>query len=44
MSIFDQRTAKVLATICAFVAVGAFLYEVRHTLVVILFAGSSLTY
>src|SRR5664280_2627737 len=38
MSIFDQRTAKVLATICAFVAVGAFLYEVRHTLVVILFA------
>jgi predicted PurR-regulated permease PerM len=38
MSIFDQRTAKVLATICAFVAIGVFLYEVRHTLVVILFA------
>ena len=38
MSIFDQRTAKVLATICAFVAIGVFLYEVRHTLIVILFA------
>ncbi len=38
MSIFDPRTAKVLATICAFVAVGAFLYGVRHTLIVILFA------
>ena len=38
MSVFDQRTAKVLATICAFVAIGIFLYEVRHTLVVILFA------
>ena len=38
MSIFDQRTAKVLATICAFVAIGAFLYGVRHTLIVILFA------
>ena len=38
MSIFDQHTARVLATICAFVAVGAFLYGVRHTLVVILFA------
>jgi predicted PurR-regulated permease PerM len=38
MSVFDQRTAKVLATICAFVAIGVFLYEVRHTLVVILFA------
>jgi len=38
MSIFDQRTARVLATICAFVAIGAFLYEVRNTLVVILFA------
>lgn len=38
MSIFDQRTAKVLAIICVFVAIGAFLYEVRHTLVVILFA------
>jgi predicted PurR-regulated permease PerM len=38
MSIFDQRTARVLATICAFVAIVAFLYGVRHTLVVILFA------
>jgi predicted PurR-regulated permease PerM len=38
MSIFDQRTARVLATICAFVAIGAFLYAVRHTLVAILFA------
>ena len=38
MSIFDQRTAKVLGTICAFVAIGAFLYGVRHTLVAILFA------
>src|SRR5664279_4079197 len=38
MSIFDQHTARVLATICAFVAIGAFLYGVRHTLVVILFA------
>jgi predicted PurR-regulated permease PerM len=34
----DQHTARVLATICAFVAIGAFLYGVRHTLVVILFA------
>ena len=38
MSVFDQRTAKVLATVCAFVAISVFLYEVRHTLVVILFA------
>ncbi len=38
MSIFDQRTAKVLATICAFVASGAFLYGVSHTLIAILFA------
>ena len=38
MSIFDQRTARVLATTCAFVAIGAFLYGVRHTLVAILFA------
>jgi predicted PurR-regulated permease PerM len=38
MSIFDQRTAKALATICAFVAIGAFLYGVRHTLIIILFA------
>ncbi len=38
MPIFDHRTAKVLATIFAFVAIGAFLYAVRHTLVAILFA------
>ena len=38
MAIFDQRTAKVLGTICACVAIGAFLYGVRHTLVAILFA------
>jgi predicted PurR-regulated permease PerM len=38
MSIFDQHTARVLATICAFVAIVAFLYGVRHTLVAILFA------
>ena len=35
---FDPRTAKVLATICAFVAIAALLVGVRHTLVVILFA------
>ena len=38
MSIFDQHTARVLATICAFVAIVAFLYGVRHALVAILFA------
>ena len=38
MSIFDRHTARVLATICALAAVGAFLYAVRHTLVVMLFA------
>ena len=38
MSIFDKRTAKVLTTVCAFVAIGALLYGVRHTLVIILFA------
>lgn len=38
MSIFDRHTARVLATICALVAVGAFLYGVRHTVVVMLFA------
>jgi predicted PurR-regulated permease PerM len=36
--LFDLRAAKVLATITAFVAVGAFLYGVRHTLVIFLFA------
>ena len=35
---FDPRTAKVLATICAFVAIAALLFGVRHTLVVIRFA------
>jgi predicted PurR-regulated permease PerM len=38
MSIFDRHTARVLATICAFIAIGAFLYGVRHTVVVMLFA------
>lgn len=38
MSIFDQHTARVLATIAALIAVGAFLYGVRHTLVAMLFA------
>jgi predicted PurR-regulated permease PerM len=35
---FDLRTARVLATIAAFVAVGALLYGIRHTLVIFLFA------
>ena len=38
MSIFDSRTAKVLTTTGVFVVVGAFLYGVRHTLIIILFA------
>lgn len=38
MHLFDLRAAKVLATLTAFVAVGAFLYGVRHTLVIFLFA------
>ena len=38
MSIFDRHTARVLATICALIAIGAFLYGVRHTLVAMLFA------
>jgi predicted PurR-regulated permease PerM len=38
MSIFDVRTVRVLATICAFAAIAAFVYGVRRTLVVILFA------
>ncbi len=38
MSLFDPRTAKVLFTIGAFVLIGTFLYGVRHTLVLILFA------
>lgn len=38
MHLFDLRAAKVLATITAFIAAGAFLYGVRHTLVIFLFA------
>ncbi len=38
MQLFDARTARVLATMCAFVAVGAFLYGIRHTLVIFVFA------
>ena len=38
MQLFDLRAAKVLATITVFIAVGAFLYGVRHTLVIFLFA------
>ena len=38
MQLFDSRTARILVTIAAFVAVGAFLYGVRHTLVLFLFA------
>lgn len=38
MSLFDLRTVRVLATICAFAAIAAFVYGVRRTLVVILFA------
>jgi predicted PurR-regulated permease PerM len=38
MSLFDLRTVRVLATICAFLVIAAFVYGVRRTLVVILFA------
>ncbi len=38
MHLFDLRAARVLATLTAFIAVGAFLYGVRHTLVIFLFA------
>ena len=38
MQLLDSRTARILATICVFVAVAAFLYGIRHTLVVFLFA------
>lgn len=38
MHLFDSRAARVLATITAFVAVGAFLYGIRYTLVLFLFA------
>jgi predicted PurR-regulated permease PerM len=36
--LFDVRAARVLATIAAFIAIGAFLYGVRHTLVLFIFA------
>ncbi len=38
MHILDSRTARILATICVFIAVAAFLYGIRDTLVVFLFA------
>lgn len=38
MTLLDLRTVRVLTTICVFAAVLAFLYGVRHTLVLILFA------
>ncbi len=38
MHLFDLRTAKVLTTIAAFVGIAAFLYGIRHTLVIFLFA------
>ncbi len=37
MHLFDARAARVLATITVFVAITAFLYGVRHTLVLFLF-------
>ncbi len=38
MPIFDKRTARVLATIILFVAVAAFAWGARHTLIAFLFA------
>lgn len=38
MPIFDQRTARVLSTILLFLAVGAFLWGARHTVIAFLFA------
>lgn len=38
MSIFDIRTVRVLTTICVFAGIAAFVYGVRHTLIVILFS------
>jgi len=38
VQIFDSRAARVLVTITAFVAIGAFLYGIRHTIVLFLFA------
>lgn len=38
MQLFDSRTAKILATICVFIASAAFLYGIRETIVIFLFA------
>jgi predicted PurR-regulated permease PerM len=38
VQLLDSRTVRVLTTICVFVAVGAFLYGIRRTLVIFLFA------
>lgn len=38
MQLFDSRTARILTTICVFVAAGALLYGIRRTLVIFLFA------
>jgi len=38
MPIFDSRTARALATVVVFVVVGWFVYEVRSTLIVLLFS------
>lgn len=38
MQLFDVRTGRILVTISAFVAAGAFLYGIRHTIVIFLFA------
>lgn len=38
VQLFDARTAKILVTICVFLAVAAFLYGIRQTIVIFLFA------
>lgn len=38
MQLFDSRTARILSTVCIFIAVAAFLYGIRDTLVLFLFA------
>lgn len=38
MQLFDVRTARILVTISAFIAAGAFLYGIRHAIVLFLFA------
>jgi predicted PurR-regulated permease PerM len=38
VQLLDSRTARILLTICLFVAAGAFLYGIRRTLVIFLFA------